>query len=171
MLASLAVQASPGELAGEAAARFVFASGASPAGVSHVARRSARRRLSCLPARVGAWLVATLAAATVGLGGAAAAYADVLPGSLQDLAHHAIGAPAARPASHPTPHPAKPGTAKPRKPGNAKAAGQKAHAEPQPAQTGMAEPRHAPQARHEQRRQAQGQARKTQQGQRHKRPS
>jgi hypothetical protein len=93
ILASLAGPAVPGELTGEAAARTAYARAvASPA-----ARRSARRRPSRLPARVRARLAAGVAAAVVGLGGTAAAYAGALPGPIQDLAHHMIGAP---PAGH-----------------------------------------------------------------------
>jgi hypothetical protein len=40
-----------------------------------------------------------LIAAAVGLGGAAVAYAGELPGPVQDLAHHLIGAPPAHSAS------------------------------------------------------------------------
>jgi len=98
LLASLAGPACPGELAGEAAARSVFARNASPAGISPSARQSARRGRSPMLNRLSAGLAATLIAAAVGLGGAAAAYAGVLPGPIQAFAHQTIGAPAFRPA-------------------------------------------------------------------------
>jgi hypothetical protein len=92
MLAELAGPAESGQLSGEAAARMAFARGASPAGASH----PARRRSSWLSSLVTA-LAAVLVAAAVGLGSvAAAAYRDMLPGPMQDLAHRAIGAPPAR---------------------------------------------------------------------------
>jgi hypothetical protein len=92
MLADLVGPAEPGELAGEAAARFAFARGASPAGVSP----AARRRLSWLSS-LSTRLAAVLVAGAVGLGSvAAAAYAGMLPGPMQDLAYRAIGAPPAR---------------------------------------------------------------------------
>jgi hypothetical protein len=101
MLASLADPATPGALAGEAAARTAFARAAFPAGISSVARTSRwrRRRPGSLTARIAA----ALAAAAIALGGAAAAaYAGVLPGPIQDFAHQAIGAPAPhRTRSHP----------------------------------------------------------------------
>jgi hypothetical protein len=93
MLASLAGSAGPGELTGEAAARTAYALAAAAA--RPAAHRPARRRPSWLPVRVRAWLAAVLAAAVLGLGGAAAAYAGALPGPIQDLAHHVIGAPPA----------------------------------------------------------------------------
>jgi hypothetical protein len=96
MLASLAGPAAPGELAGEAAARCAFARTVSAAHVSAAGRSPARRRLSGLPGRLTARLAAVLIAAAAGLGGVAGAYAGVLPGPVQDFAHHAIGAPAAR---------------------------------------------------------------------------
>jgi hypothetical protein len=96
MFASLAGPAGPGEAAARSAYTRAAASASSP-----VARRPARRRLPWLPARVSARLAAGLAAAAVRLGGAAAAYAAVLPGPIQDFTHHVIGAPAAR---HASPH-------------------------------------------------------------------
>jgi hypothetical protein len=93
MLADLAGPAEPGELAGEAAARLGLARAASPAGISPVAHRSARRRRSWISVPGGARLGAALIAAAVGLGGAAAAYAGALPGPIQDIAHHVFGAP------------------------------------------------------------------------------
>jgi hypothetical protein len=97
MLASLAEPGNSGALAGESAARLAFARAASPAGISPAVPRpaSAGRR----PARLTARLAAALVAVAVGLGGVAAAFADVLPARLQDLAHQTIGAPGAhRPA-------------------------------------------------------------------------
>jgi hypothetical protein len=99
MLASLISPAGSGELGGEEAARSAFARAASPVGVSPAARRPTRRKPSWLPLPLSARLAAVLVAAAAGLGGTVAAYAGVLPGPIQNLAHHAIGAPAARPAS------------------------------------------------------------------------
>jgi len=96
VFASLTGPAGPGELVGEAAAQSAFARVARPVGVSPVARPSTRRRPPWRHTRVNARLAAALAAAAVGLGGAAAAYAGALPGPIQDFAHHVIGAPAAR---------------------------------------------------------------------------
>jgi hypothetical protein len=97
VLATLAGPASPGELAGEAAARSAFARvAASPARVSPAARPRARRRPAWPFTPVKARLAAALAAVAVGLGGGAAAYAGALPSPIQDLAHHLIGAPAPR---------------------------------------------------------------------------
>jgi hypothetical protein len=102
MLASLADAAGPGALAGEAAARSAFARAASPAGLLPGRRPSVRRRRRWLPAPLSARVAAALLAAVAVLGGVAAAYAGVLPGPIQNLAHQAIGAPAAhRPPSRP----------------------------------------------------------------------
>ena len=95
MLADLAGPAEPGELAGEAAARLGLARTAHPAGISPAAHRSARPRRSWTSVPGTVRLGGALIAAAVGLGGAAAAYAGALPGPVQDLAHHLIGAPAA----------------------------------------------------------------------------
>ena len=102
MVASLAGPAAPGELAGEAAARLAFARTIPPARVSPADRSPARRRLSGLPGRLTARAAAVLIAAAAGLGGVAGAYAGVLPGPVQDFAHHTIGAP---PARHAPDHP------------------------------------------------------------------
>jgi len=91
MLASLVGPAAPGELAGEAAARRAFARAVSPA----AGRSPARSRLSGLSSRITARVAAALIAAAAGLGGVAGAYAGVLPGPVQDFAHHTMGAPAA----------------------------------------------------------------------------
>jgi hypothetical protein len=96
MLADLAGPAEPGELAGEAAARLGLARTASPVGVSPVAHRSARRRRSWISVPGSARLGAALIAAAVGLGGVSAAYADALPGPIQNIAHRMFGAPPAR---------------------------------------------------------------------------
>jgi hypothetical protein len=99
LLADLAGPAEPGELAGETAARSAFTHYPSPADASPAARRSGRRH-PWTPR--GAKLAAALIAAAVGLSGATA-YAGVLPGPVQDFAHHMIGAPPAHRA-----HPLKP---------------------------------------------------------------
>ena len=94
VLASLAGPAEPGDLAGEAAALTAFTRSVSPARISAAARRPARRRSpwSQRPRRprlaVGLAVLATL------LGGTAAAYADVLPAPVQEIAHETFGAPA-----------------------------------------------------------------------------
>jgi hypothetical protein len=96
-LASLAGPAQPGELAGEAAARRAWARARGPAGTPRRAGGAGRLRRSGLLAPAGARLGAAVAVLAVGLGGVtAAAYAAVLPAPVQDLAHHAIGAPPAR---------------------------------------------------------------------------
>lgn len=105
MLADLAGPAEPGELAGEAAARLGLARTASPVGVSPVAHRSARRRRSWISVPGSARLGAVLITAAVGLGGAAAAYAGALPGPIQNIAHHMLGAPPARQADLLRPRP------------------------------------------------------------------
>jgi hypothetical protein len=128
MLANLAGPAEPGELAGEAAARLGLARLASPAGVSPVAHRSARRKRSWISVPGGARLGAALIAAAVGLGGAAAAYAGALPGPIQNIAHHMFGAPPARDADlhRPLPGPDRSGPSTRRAPRPAKAASGKA---------------------------------------------
>jgi hypothetical protein len=102
VLASLAGPAAPGELAGEAAARLAFVRAVSPARVPAAGHSPAWRRLSGLPGRLTARVIAVLIAAAAGLGGVAGAYAGVLPGPVQDFAHHTIGAP---PARHKPDHP------------------------------------------------------------------
>jgi hypothetical protein len=101
VLASLAGPPGSGELTGAEAARSAFARAASPAGNSAAARRPARHSRSRPPARLSARLAAVAVAAAVALVGAAGAYAGVLPGPIQDLAHHVIGVP---PAHHPAAH-------------------------------------------------------------------
>ena len=90
-LAVLAGPAEPGELAGEAAALAAFSRVASPAGTRPAALRRWRSRP---PARGRARLVAALIAAVAGLGSTATAYAGVLPGPVQEMAHVTLGAPA-----------------------------------------------------------------------------
>jgi hypothetical protein len=98
-LAGLGGPAVPGEVPGEAAAMAAFSralagAGVSPAGGDPASRKPARRppprRRAARPARLAGGLLVVLA----GLG-SAAAYADVLPGPVQDFAHHVIGAPPA----------------------------------------------------------------------------
>jgi hypothetical protein len=131
MLADLAGPAEPGELAGEAAARSAFARCPSPAGVSPPARRSGRRR--SWPSR-SPRLAAALIAAAVGLGGTAAAYAGVLPGPVQDFAHHLIGAPPAHGADRPKLQSHNPGRGQP---GEGQPGGRKAHHTPGAATRGQ----------------------------------
>jgi hypothetical protein len=96
-------------------------------------------------ARLGGALIV----AAVGLGGAAAAYAGALPGPIQDLAHHLIGAPPAHSATPLVPRPG-PGTSRPgvrhgSHPGRAKGhakQGKHAHGKA----TGHAKPRSMPTA-------------------------
>jgi hypothetical protein len=154
MLAALSSPAGPGELAGKEEARSAFARAIPPAGVSPVAR-PARRSQSLLTVPRSTRLAAALVAAAVGLGGTAAAYAGVLPSPIQDLAHHTIHAPAARPDGHPEPEPAKPGKVnpghgKPAKPGHGKVNpghGQVKRGHGQPAKPGKVNPGHG-QVRH-----------------------
>jgi len=113
MLASLAGPAEPGDLAAETAVRSAFARAVPPAArpgpadVTQPARHRPaeapaprRRRSFWPPARLSAQLAAALSVVVIMLGGAVAAYAGVLPGPIQNLAHRTIGAPAAhiRPA-------------------------------------------------------------------------
>ena len=102
MLAALAGPAEPGELAGEVAVRAAFSRATSPASISSAARHAGRRRR---PARSRAWLATALVAAAAGLGSVLAAYNDVLPGPIQQLAHVAVAAPAP-----PSSAPARPAT-------------------------------------------------------------
>jgi hypothetical protein len=97
MLAALAGPAEPGELAGEAAVRAAFSLAASPAGISAAARRAGRRRRARRfrgPARSRARLATALVVAVAGLGSVFAAYIDVLPSPIQQLAHVTVAAPA-----------------------------------------------------------------------------
>jgi hypothetical protein len=171
-LASLGDPARTGELPGEVAAmaafsRSVAGASVSPAGTEPARRRSARRRPPRLRTARPARLAGGLFVVTIGLG-SAAAYADVLPGPVQDFAHRAIGAPPAhaspsrsgehqksthRPgirapgsASHPA-HSAKPGKTtgarKGAKPGNAKGKARHVH-RANPAKRRAAKPTHPP---------------------------
>jgi hypothetical protein len=134
MLADLAGPAEPGELAGETAARSAIARCPSLAGVSLATDRPARRRRYWLPApRAG--LTAALIVAAVG-GSATAAYADALPGPIQNFAHHVIGAPPAHRADRPEPHPGQPRQGQP---GAGKTVGPRAHAMPGAATPGRGE--------------------------------
>jgi hypothetical protein len=104
MLAALAGPAEPGELAGEAAVRAAFSRAASPAGISSTARRPMRRRGSRRSrgsARSRAWLATVMVAVVAGLGSVLAAYIDVLPSPIQQLAHVTMAAPAP-PRTRPT---------------------------------------------------------------------
>lgn len=94
MLAALAGPAEPGELAGEAAVRAAFSRAASPVSISSAARRPGRRRRPRRPARSRARLAAALVVAVAGLGSVLAAYTDVLPSPVQQLAHVTVAAPA-----------------------------------------------------------------------------
>ena len=98
-LASLGRPAGPGEVPGEAAAMAAFSRAVAGASVSPAggepahhkpARRPPPRRRAARPARLAGGLFVVM----VGLG-SAAAYADVLPGPVQDFAHRVIGAPPA----------------------------------------------------------------------------
>jgi len=142
-LVGLAAAPDGGELPGESAALAAFVRSGSPASALTLAGEPPgghrRHRLVASRAR----LSAAVAVVVVGLSGtAAAAYAGVLPASVQNLAHRVIDAPAARHAakngdgagryqrSHPgspSPQPARPThpahPAHPAKPGNQKAKG------------------------------------------------
>jgi hypothetical protein len=98
VLAALSARPAGDELTGLAAARAGFR--------RHVVRpvqvrESPRRRPGGLASRLGVKLGAATALVAMALGGAAAAaYADVLPGSWQQFAHRTIGAPAYRADHH-----------------------------------------------------------------------
>jgi len=94
MLAALAGSAEPGELAREAAVRAAFRRAASPAGVSSAARRPTRHRRARASSHSRARLATALVVAAAGLGSVLAAYADVLPSPIQQLAHVTVAAPA-----------------------------------------------------------------------------
>lgn len=92
VLAALTASAGSDELTGLAAARAEFRRRVV---VPDQVRQSPRRRLGGLASRLSAKVGAAAAVVVMGLGGAAvAAYAGVLPGSWQQLAHRTIGAPA-----------------------------------------------------------------------------
>jgi hypothetical protein len=97
MLAAMAGPAEPGELAGEAAVRAAFSRAAAPVGVSPAARRPVRHRRprrSREPARSRVRLATVMVVAAAGLGSVLAAYTNVLPSPIQQLAHEAVAAPA-----------------------------------------------------------------------------
>jgi hypothetical protein len=96
MLAALAGPAEPDELAAEAAVRAAFSRAASPVGVSSAARRPVRHRRTRRSRRLAprARLATVLVVAAAGLGSVLAAYADVLPSPIQQLAHTTVAAPA-----------------------------------------------------------------------------
>ncbi|HKD90130.1 MAG TPA: hypothetical protein VKB62_16490, partial [Streptosporangiaceae bacterium] len=128
-LVALAAAPGAGELPGQAAAVAAFAGSVSPASTLTLAGEPSGRRRRGLVAFSRARLAAAAAVAAVGLSGtAAAAYAGVLPASVQNFAHHVIDAPAAHhpaghgnqpaghqpgsaspPSAHGSAHPAKPG--------------------------------------------------------------
>ena len=93
MLAALARPAQPGELAAEPAVRAAFRRAASRAGLSPAARRPVRHRRTRRLARSRTGLATALVVAAAAVGGVLAAYADVLPSSIQQAAHVAVGAP------------------------------------------------------------------------------
>jgi len=97
MLAAMAGPAEPGELAGEAAVRAAFSRAVSPAGISSAARRPVRHRRarrSRRRSRSRVRLATAMVVAAAGLGSVFAAYIDVLPSPIQQLAHVAVAAPA-----------------------------------------------------------------------------
>lgn len=100
-LTELARPAGPGELPGEAVAMSAFRHAVSPASTMPLAlpRRNRRREPRLMAGR--ARLAAVFATAAVAVGGTAAAYAGVLPASVQEFAHRLIDAP---PASHRAAH-------------------------------------------------------------------
>jgi hypothetical protein len=90
VLAALTARPAGDELTGLAGARAEFRRH----GVMPVqGRHSARRRPRGLASRLSVKAAATAAFVVMALGGAAAAYAGVLPGSWQQFAHRTIGAP------------------------------------------------------------------------------
>jgi hypothetical protein len=90
VLAALTAEPSGMELAGENRALAEFRRRAAAPVPAHRARRGTTGLTSRLGVKVGA---SVTAAAVVLGGGAAAAFADVLPAPIQRLAHEAIGAP------------------------------------------------------------------------------
>ncbi len=107
MLAALAGPGEPGELAGEVAARAAFIQVTSPAG-SSPGRRPVRHRKSRAAGRLTSSRTGMAVALTAAAAGIAvlAAYANVLPGPVQQLAHIAVAAPSRGPASPPPSSPA-----------------------------------------------------------------
>jgi len=106
MLAAMAGPTEPGEMVGEMAVRTAFSRVASPVGISSEAQQPARRRRtrqSYRPARSPAMLVSVVVAAVAGFGSVMAAYADVLPTPIQQLAHVTVAAPAPHQSPNPLP--------------------------------------------------------------------
>jgi hypothetical protein len=102
-LAQLARPDRPGELAGEVAAVSAFRRAVPLASTLPLAplRRHRRRKPRLMAGR--ARLAGAIAIAAIAVGGSAAAYAGVLPASVQNLAHRLIDAP---PAFHHAAQPA-----------------------------------------------------------------
>lgn len=93
VLAALRARPSTDEVAGLTAAMSEFRE---RVGVSDQSRQPPRRRKSVLTSLLSAKVAAAAAAAVIAVGGmATAAYAGVLPGAAQGIAHNWIGAPAA----------------------------------------------------------------------------
>ena len=99
VLAALTAEPTGMELAGEASALAEFRRRAGAPVPAQRARRSAPRLASRFGVKVGASVAAV---AVVLGGGAAAAFADVLPAPIQRLAHETIGAPSP-PSGHDLP--------------------------------------------------------------------
>ncbi len=108
MLAALAGPGEPGELAGEVAARAAFIQVTSPAGSSPRRRRPVRHRKSRSASRLTSSRTGMAVALTAAAAGIAvlAAYAGMLPGPVQKLAHIAMAAPSPGLASPPPSPPA-----------------------------------------------------------------
>jgi hypothetical protein len=96
-LTDLGRPAGPGELPGQAAAMSAFRQAASLDSTKSLAPPR-RRRPRLMAGRTR--LAAIFATAAVAVGGTAAAYADVLPGPVQEFAHRLIDAPPESRASH-----------------------------------------------------------------------
>lgn len=141
-LAGLAARPGAGELPGEAAALAAFLRSSSPASTLVLAGEPPGRRRGHRLRAGRARLSAAAAVLVVGLSGTAAAYAGVLPASVQNFAHRMIDAPAARHAAdhgHGAPgqrgghpgvmrsSPSVTGPAHPAKPGKEKAAHKPRH--------------------------------------------
>jgi hypothetical protein len=94
VVAALRAGPATAELAGEAVAMAEFRE---RVGVSSPVRQSVPRRPTLLSSLLSAKVAGAAAVAVIGIGGiATAAYAGALPTPVQQLAHDAIGAPAAR---------------------------------------------------------------------------
>jgi hypothetical protein len=147
VLAGLTAEATATELAGEARALAEFRRRAG----GPVPSRRARRSTAGLTSRLGVKVGASVAAVAVVLGGgAAAAFAGVLPAPIQRLAHDTIGAPTPaprapapaprhdrRPAAHGRPAHGKPAHGKPATRGGPGAKRQaRPHATPAPTAQG-----------------------------------